>query len=101
MVLDVTFACMTGRTERGAGDTEEETGELPGGRRSEGFSVSKVKEGDGYEVLVLYRGEDKPRKGGLPTGGGAGRWDEGEGHSRNRHPPLPYNNRYLRGAYVS
>lgn len=43
VVLDLTFTCMSGRTERGARNMEEETGEeLPEGR-SEEFSVSKVK----------------------------------------------------------
>lgn len=40
----MTFACMSGRTERGARNVEEEIGEeLPEGRRSEEFRVSKVK----------------------------------------------------------
>lgn len=44
VVLGLTFACMSGRTERGARNVEEETGEeLPEGGRSEEFSVSEVK----------------------------------------------------------
>lgn len=43
VVLDLTFACMSRRTEQGAANMEEETGEELQEGRSEEFSVSKVK----------------------------------------------------------